>query len=148
MNILTSINEIFSMGNIGILIGIIVPIFILLFFAKYRGIWASLWLLPVLYVALEFALTFPQVSGVISSNAILDGVYQGFVILMTPFVEVIHSTIAALLGLIPEVPYLQSFIFVQPWFYLALYAIIWLLFLAIFKKKRRRKKVRRYEDDF
>ena len=148
MNMLTNINEIFSMGNIGVLVGIIVPVFILLFFAKYRGIWASLWLLPVLFTALQFASTFPQVSAIIDSNLILAGVCEGFAILMTPFVTVIHTTIEGLLGLIPEVPYLQSFVFAQPWFYLALYAIVWLLFLAIFKRKRRRKKVRRYEDDF
>ena len=149
MNILISINEIFTMPFIGVLIGFIVPLFILLFSAKYRGIWASLWLLPVLFAGLSFAALFPQVSAILNSNDIIIGACNGFSMLMEPFMLIVDETIFSLIGLIPEnIPFVHDVIVVAPWFPLALYGVLWLLFLAIFKKKRRRKKVKRYEDDF
>ena len=149
MNILLTINEIFTMPNIGRIIGFIVPLFILLFSSKYRGIWASLWLLPLLFAGLNFALTFAPVSAFIETSDIYIGICNGFEELMTPFMSIINDCIFSLIGLIPEsVPFVHDVIVVANWFPLALYGVLWLLFLAIFKKKRRRKKVKRYEDDF
>ena len=149
MNILLTINDIFTMPNIGRLIGFIVPLFILLFSAKYRGVWASLWLLPLLYAGLNFALTFEPVMAFKESSDLYIGFYNGFTELMTPFISTIDDVLFSLISLIPEsVPFVHDVIVVAPWFPLALYGVLWLLFLEIFKKKRRRKKVNRYEDDF
>ena len=149
MILLTSISNIFTMDNIGLLIGIIVPLLILLFSSKYRGIWASIWFLPVLYFGLQFAMTFEQVSGFLGSIDIVNGIVSGFDILMTPFVNYIHVTVMQLLGLIaPGANIWQDTILVASWLPLALYAILWILFLCIFKKRRKRRKQRRYEDDF
>ena len=147
--ILTNIAEIFTDTNIGLLIGFIVPLIVYLFFTKYRGIWGSLWILPTLYFALEFALTFDPVKNAIVSNNILNGVYGGFDILMSPFVLVIHDLFMTLLGMIaPGVDLYQKVILGATWFPLALYFVLCALFLSIFKKKRKRKKEKRYEDDF
>ena len=149
MNLLITISDIFVMENVGLLVGLIVPLLILLFFAKYRGIWASIWFLPLILFAYRFAMTFDVVSSFVTSNAIVNPIAQGFEAFMLPFEMSVHATIMALLGLIaPGVEIWQETILAAPWFPLALYAILWLLFLAIFKKKRKRKKVRRYEDDF
>ena len=147
--ILTNIAEIFTDTNIGLLIGFIVPLIVYLFLTKYRGIWGSLWILPTLYFALTFARTFEQVGSIFETNRILAGVASGFDILMTPFVTVIHDLIMTLLSLIaPGVEIYQVTILGATWFPLALYFILCIIFLSIFKKKRKRKKVRRYEDDF
>ena len=149
MNLLVTISDIFVMENVGLLVGVIVPLLILLFSAKYRGIWASIWLLPLLAAGLRFAMSFEAVSTFVESNVIVAPIVAGFEVLMTPFMVSVDATIMALLGLIaPELEIWQDMILGATWFPMALYAILWLLFLAIFKKKRKRKKVRRYEDDF
>lgn len=149
MILLTSINEIFTMDNIGMLIGIIVPLLILLFSSKYRGIWATIWFLPVLYFGLVFAKSFDVVSNFIDSQPIVTGIADGFANLMYAFEYFIHDTIMSLLGLIaPGANIWQDTILVAKWFPLALYGILWILFLCIFKKRRKRRKSRRYEDDF
>ncbi|MBE6142893.1 MAG: hypothetical protein E7177_02760 [Erysipelotrichaceae bacterium] len=149
MNLLITISDIFVMANVGLLVGLIVPLLILLFFAKYRGIWASIWLLPLLFFGYRFAMTFEVVSSFVTSNAIVNPIAQGFEAFMLPFEVSVHKTIMDLLSLIaPGVDLWQKTILGATWFPLALYAILWLLFLAIFKKRRKRKKTRRYEDDF
>lgn len=149
MILLTGIKEMFTMDVIGMLIGIIVPLLILLFSSKYRGIWASIWFLPVLYFGLMFAQTFEVVSSFIDSQEIVGGIATGFGYLMYAFEYYIHDIIMSLLGLIaPGANIWQDTILVAPWFPLALYGILWILFLCIFKKRRKRRKQKRYEDDF
>ena len=149
MILLTTITELFTIENICFLGGVIIPILILLFSAKYRGIWASIWFLPVLLFALRFAMTFEVVSSFIDWNYITYGLVQGFETLMVPFTVSVDFVLMSLLGMIaPNVDLWQVTILGAAWFPLVLYGILWLLFLAIFKKKRRRKKAKRYEDDF
>lgn len=148
MILLTGIKEIFTMEVIGFLIGIIVPLLILLFSSKYRGIWASIWFLPLLLAGLVFASSFEVVKDFLVSQEIIVGIVTGFTILMTPF-GYIHDIIISLLSLIaPGANIWQDTILVAQWFPLALYGILWILFLCIFKKRRKRRKQKRYEDDF
>ena len=147
--ILTNITEIFTDVNIGLLIGFIVPLIVYLFLTKYRGIWGSLWILPTVYYGLAFAATFEPVKNAILSNNILFGAVWGFDYLMGAFEEVIHNVIMSLLRLIaPGVELYQDVILGAAWFPFALYFVLCVLFLSIFKKKRKRKKEKRYEDDF
>lgn len=149
MIILTNINEIFTPELLFGFLGFIIPLIIYLFLTKYRGIWASLFFLPVLYFAISFVFTLPQLQA-ISNNQMVVYALNGFALLMEPFVLLIHGTIMSLLeAVIPSsLPAQIIGILSAQWFPLVLYGILWLLFLLIFKKKRRRKKQRRYEDDF
>lgn len=145
--ILTTINEIFTLDRILVLVGFIVPLFIYLLLTKYRGIWASFFFLPVIYYGVMFALTIEQIAPY-AEIEVVQYILSGFALLMQPFNLLIHELIMSLLGLIAPGVEIVKTILSASWFPLALYFLVWIIFMAIFRKKRRRKKQRRYEDDF
>ena len=135
--------------KLGMLIGIIVPFIVLLFFAKYRGIWASVWFLPVVYIATLFiGDKVTQLHNFYETNRLFKAFLEGYGLLLQPFF-IIHELIMSLFALIaPDVEFLHTNIFGADWFPLAFYALVWIIFMLIFKKRRKRRSTKRYEDDF
>ncbi len=144
---LFSLNGIWTI--IGFLISFIIPLFLTLLIAKKRSILASIFFLPFIICLSSFLI---RNIGFLNNfltggNKIGNGLYLGIAYLEIP-VNAFHSLVTKTLTKIaPNSEFYVNNIVNGQWFGFTFYGVLWILFFIIFHS-RKKKNVRKYDDDF
>lgn len=130
--------ELTMMQLVGAFMVLIIPIFFLLLIARFRGFLASIFFLPLVHGLLYFACTFEQVGTYISNLGELgEGIEIGLLHIIYLF-NFFHFGLMNYICNMVKVE-MVSKILLANWFAFVPYLVLFVIFFAIFKRKKKRK---------
>ncbi len=126
------------LNYLGYFLIILLPIALVLLIARFRSFWASIFFLPFIYGLIYFALSFSQVTDLLAKiGSFGDGLVNGAAV-NTAFFMSGHQII---IDLITDAIKNETVTKVlnEAWFAFVPYLVLFVIFFAIFKKRKRRK---------
>ena len=127
-----------ALSLLGYLLVLIFPIIILLLIARFRGFFASIFFLPLSLSAIYFASSFQKVMNQLNKIGLIgDGIRKGVETCNNLYVSVHYGIFSKLAGYI-DVDFIKN-ILNSTWFGLVLYLILFVVFFALCKKRKRKK---------
>lgn len=124
--------------NLGYFLVILLPIALVLLIARFRGFLASIFFLPFIYGVVYFALSYNQVTDMLSKiGEFGTGVIEGAAI-NTSFFLAGHQIIIDLITHAIKNDTVTK-VLNETWFAFVPYLVLFVIFFVAFKKRKRRK---------